>query len=214
MTNTSSLLKRAIFVSLLGHLTLFSIFNFSFGRKIPNLNYVSVISWGQLLQNRQVAEPSALADNPRRITRVKEFVGQKKALTDYNREPFLLSTSSFKPQLPLIPLSEKETFSQKSSLGVSLRSKTAPAIIFHPLLPYSFVLYFKDRQVAHVELMFNISLGSLRNAILVKRKISSGNLEGDLLSMRYISRYLFIQKAEFTPNNWQTVKIDLSAKND
>jgi len=47
---------------------------------------------------------------------------------------------------------------------------------------------------------------------VIKRKISSGNLEVDLLTMRYIGHYLFIQQKRFTPNNWQTVKIDLSEK--
>jgi hypothetical protein len=56
--------------------------------------------------------------------------------------------------------------------------------------------------------------GDKRNSILVKRRISSGNLEADLLSMRYISRYLFMQQRGFVPNKWQTVKIDLSTVND
>jgi hypothetical protein len=83
-------------------------------------------------------------------------------------------------------------------------------LVFHPLLPYQLQLYFKDRQTVHIELMFNIISGRENKAIVVKRKISSGNLEADLLSLRYISHYLFIQRARFQPNNWQTVKIDLS----
>ena len=83
-------------------------------------------------------------------------------------------------------------------------------ILFHPLLPYSFPLYFKDRQVAHVELLFKILQDKLRSYILVKRKISSGNLEVDLLSVRYISHYLFLRQAAFAPGAWQVVKVDLS----
>lgn len=86
-----------------------------------------------------------------------------------------------------------------------------PSIIFHPLLPFSFNIYFQDRQVAHVELMFKIISCGIRNSLLVKRKISSGNLDVDLLSMRYIGHYLFIKQNDFIPSEWQTVKIDLAA---
>jgi hypothetical protein len=86
--------------------------------------------------------------------------------------------------------------------------------MFYPRLPYHFALYFKDRQTVHIELMFQVISGAQRNSILVKRRVSSGNLEADLLSMRYISRYLFIQQRGFAPNKWQTVKIDLSTAND
>jgi hypothetical protein len=58
--------------------------------------------------------------------------------------------------------------------------------------------------------MFKVDSSGGRNSLEIKRKISSGNLEVDLLSMRYLSPYLFIQQNRFTPNNWQTVKIDLS----
>ena len=73
-------------------------------------------------------------------------------------------------------------------------------------------LYFKDRQLAHIELAFNIISGQKINPVVVKRKISSGNLEADLLSMRYISHYLYIQQAAFPSDVWQEVKIELSPK--
>ena len=84
----------------------------------------------------------------------------------------------------------------------------------HPLLPHDFALYFKDRQIAHVELEFNFVSSRQPAVAVIKRKISSGNLEVDLLSMRYIGHYLFIQQTKFAPNSWRTVKIDLSAKDD
>jgi hypothetical protein len=119
-----------------------------------------------------------------------------------------------KPPLVLAFNPGKGAFIKPVSTFLPVRKKE-PEIIFHPLLPYSFTLYFKDRQIAHVELLFNIvSNKGLRNAAVIKRKISSGNLEVDLLIMRYIEHYLFIQQARFTPNTWQSVKIDLSAKSD
>ncbi len=135
-------------------------------------------------------------------------------LNKVSKEPFLSARYYLKPSIPLAFNTEKEVFKEKiAPLAFSLKRKE-PQIIFHPLLPYSFTLYFKDRQVAHVELMFNLSSSGLHNSIEIKRKISSGNLEVDLLSKRYIGHYLFIQQARFTPNRWQSVKIDLSAKND
>jgi len=81
-----------------------------------------------------------------------------------------------------------------------------PVFTLHPLLPYQFDLYFKDRQQVHIELEFCVTRSNNRNFISLRRKISSGNLEADLLSMRYIGHYLFIQQEGFASNVWQTVK--------
>jgi hypothetical protein len=83
-------------------------------------------------------------------------------------------------------------------------------LMLHPLLPYQFNLYFRDRQTVHIELEFEITQADMRNFVSLRRKISSGNLEADLLSMRYIGHYLFIQQARFMPAKWQTVKIEFS----
>jgi hypothetical protein len=120
--------------------------------------------------------------------------------------------SYFKPRLFLPIIAYKQPFFESPApKPVSLR-KNEPSITLHPLLPYGFTLYFKDRQVAHMELAFKISSDSDRKLILLKRKVSSGNLEADLLAMRYIWHYLFIQQAKFTPGGWQVVKIDLSTE--
>jgi hypothetical protein len=86
----------------------------------------------------------------------------------------------------------------------------ASVLTFHPLLPYGLQLYFKDREAVHIELEFNIVSENGKDYIVVKRKISSGNLDADLLCSRYISHYLFIQRLGFAANKWQSVKIDLS----
>jgi hypothetical protein len=114
-----------------------------------------------------------------------------------------------KPPALLVTPCQKGPMKAIAVTALPRRARPA-AIVFHPVLPYSFSLYFKDRQVAHVELIYRLQPEGGQGSIAVKRKISSGNLEVDLLSMRYIRRYLFIQQA--AKNDWQTVKIDLSAK--
>ncbi len=88
-----------------------------------------------------------------------------------------------------------------------------PVLILHPSLPSQLELYFKDRQEVHIELLFNINADQEGGSIELKRRISSGNLQADLLSKRYLSHYLFIQRARFAPQQWLPVKIDLSGEN-
>ncbi|MFH1577731.1 MAG: hypothetical protein ABIC18_01495 [Candidatus Omnitrophota bacterium] len=85
--------------------------------------------------------------------------------------------------------------------------KADSSIIFYPPLPYHFLLYFSDRQAAHMEVSFYVSdKGTIAG---LKRKISSGNPEVDLLIMRNLNHFLNLCKTNFSPNSWQTVKIDL-----
>lgn len=218
----NAVLSKTIFISLLGHIAFFSILSLSFGNRIPKSDYTCVSFWGQFLRSSQVSPPFLGGAG----LSIKEFFIRKpdtlaldKSRTNalvrdkITRQSPLPTSYYLKPPLSLVSHTEKETFIKKS-LPLLFSSRREPTIIFHPLLPYDFTLYFKDRQVAHVELMFNVLSTPLRNSIVIKRKISAGNLEVDLLVMRYIGHYLFIQKTCFTPNNWQTVKIDLSAKND
>ena len=208
-----SSLKKTMIVSIIGHITVFSIFGFSFGNRIPRIEYASVSFWGQFLGSCQVSQPTATS----RINQIKEFFNRKpdtSALDTISRESIFLSRYYSKPPITLAFNSEKEAFIEKPEKLLFLPKRAQPSIIFHPLLPYGFTLYFKDRQVAHVELMFKITSEGERSSILLKRKISSGNLEVDLLVMRYIGRYLFIQRSNMPANNWQIVKIDLSAEND
>lgn len=206
----ASVSRKAIFISLLGHITVFSIFSLSFGNIIPPRQYIYVNFWGQLLSTSQVSAPSNQAGvlNTRFIRKPDIAI-----LNNASEELKLPSGSYFRPRLNLAIIKEREPFIDKLP-AFSPPKRNEPTIVFHPILPYSFPLYFKDRQIAHVELMFKTIASGSRNSILVKRKISSGNLEVDLLVMRYIGHYLFLQQPDFTPINWQTVKIDLSAKND
>jgi hypothetical protein len=114
-----------------------------------------------------------------------------------------------KPQVAVPAISSRQAV-KSPAIVVDSPKRRDPVLLLHPLLPYQFDLYFKDRQAVHIELEFFIAQSSDRNFVSLRRKISSGNLEADLLSMRYIGHYLFIQQARFMPNSWQSVKIEFS----
>jgi hypothetical protein len=209
---TNSILRQAIFISLLGHITLFSMFSLSFGSKIPELNFARVCFWGAIFRSSDLMNSRNfdIVYKTGRLTRKSEI----SVLDKINRENILGSRDYLKPPVSLVFNQEKIAFRQKLMPTTLIPGRKESAIMFYPRLPYHFALYFKDRQTVHIELMFQVISGAQRNSILVKRRVSSGNLEADLLSMRYISRYLFIQQRGFAPNKWQTVKIDLSTAND
>lgn len=209
---TNSIFKQTIFISILGHITLFTMFSFSFGPKIPPLNFTQIYFRGAILRGADLMGVQKF--NGRHKTGVMARKSEALVLDKISREPFQGFNDYSKP--PLTPAFDKEkiVFVEKAMPGLLVSGRKEPAIMFYPPLPYHFVLYFKDRQVAHIELMFEVISTGRKNSIFIKRKVSSGNLEADLLSMRYIGHYLFIQQAAFAPNNWQTVKIDLSALDD
>lgn len=201
-------LKQAIILSLLGHIAFFGVFTFSFGRPITQAIYPEISFWGQVLYKSQV---SPLRQKSAQASGKSLFLKPDISMLDERispKEP--VATTYLKPQTQLVFNPEKQLFVEKKQERPFSLKRKEPIIVFHPLLPYSFPLYFKDRQVAHVELEFNIVSSPSRSFTVVKRKVSSGNLEVDLLTMRYIGRYLFMQRQRFSPNSWQTVKIDLS----
>lgn len=210
----------SLFISILGHITVFSIFSFSFGGRIPSVNFAQVSFYGTILSEADLSRSFNHQDTKVAAMRKSNLLALAK--TDYR--PYLVRRDYLKPPVNLL-LSEVNPLTynigegvKQVSMGLNFSNplkRKEPIIMFYPHLPYHFTLYFKDRQAVHIELMFNITpCGSKKNSITLKRKISSGNLEADLLTMRYISRYLFIQQMGFIPNNWQTVKIDLSTVND
>lgn len=207
-----SVFKKTIFFSILSHLAVFGMFSFSFGPRIAPADYAVISFWGRILPNSELINNK----NFNSIEARKSFLVRTHALPAGKTDKVqpLLSDYYLKPQATLVFNREKIIFAQKLPPVSPLHKKKEQAIMFHPRLPYHFLLFFTDRQAVHIELMFSIISRGKMNSIAVKRKISSGNLEADLLGMRYISRYLFIEQARFQANNWQTVKIDLSAKND
>ncbi|MDD4953722.1 MAG: hypothetical protein PHG40_02310 [Candidatus Omnitrophica bacterium] len=208
----SSIFKKSIVISLLGHMAAFGIFNITFGSLIPRADRSSVFFWGEFLNNSEVSQeritPSIPAQRQVLFKKPDTTTIDKKGVVLVKQEgPYIKPT--FYPQFS----PQKTEFIQPQALSLPVVKKNKE-IIFHPLIPYGFTLYFKDRQVAHVELLFNTSSADIRRHPVVKRKISSGNLDADLLIMRYISHYLFIQEARIPAGGWQSVKIDLSAKSD
>ena len=210
---TTPVLKKALFFSFIGHLALFSLFNFSFGQRLLKPDFNGVDFLGSLVLNSELTSratgPVALGVGRLKPATQAVFVppspgpGTTVALDDFSKLPVVFSCI---PEKPLVL--------PKSAPLVYVHKRDEPVITFYPRLPYGFLIYFKDRQEVHIELMFNITFVSGARSIAVKRKISSGNLEADLLTMRYISHYLFVEQQRFSPNNWQSVKIDLSPKDD
>lgn len=201
--------KKAIAISILGHLAVFGIFNFSFGARIPPADYSQVFFWGSFLRRGDFAVPPF-----RRAISAEKAGLNKIALRNKNAENTLVARPYLKPLVNPHSGAQKLIFAQKAAAIIPAHKRNRKEIILYPGLPHHFLLYFKDRQMAHMELMFNILSQDRKNTILLRRKVSSGNLEADLLSMRYINHYLFIQQAAFVPDKWQAVKIDLSAKDD
>lgn len=197
-----SIFKKTLFISLAGHLAFFGIFNFSFGVKLPQLNQAPIAFLGDILQG---------VDFKSGITKSKFFIKNLQPDTkelDRSRLYYSLDAYHFKPQAILSAFPDKVLPQEEEA--ILLRSpKLESSIMLYPALPSHFLLYFKDRQIVHIELMFKTDPAG---HLYIKRKISSGNPEADLLTMRYITRYLFMQKAQFLPQSWQTVKIELSPK--
>lgn len=206
---TRAYFRNTIIISLLGHITLFSLFSFSFGKIILKIEYAPLVFLGQILPKTDL---SIYQNNIQHKNRIFNKRPDTSLLDNVNSGVFSATVPNLKPAVPIGFNKEKSSLLPAVAPLVYLHKRKESVIMFHPLLPYQLQLYFKDRQVVHIELMFNIISGREKNSILIKRRISSGNLEADLLSVRYIGHYLFIQQARFQANNWQTVKIDLSTE--
>lgn len=207
-------LNKSIFISLLGHLAVFSVFNISFGGKLVKADYGSIDFRGAIFTRLELLNS---LQQKVYIENLNPPAGSRKSNSsivpwpadNYKAAMDSLRISEFnKPRVQVVFNKEKMIYAGLNKPPEFLKHK--PAIMFYPRLPYYFNLYFKDRQIAHIELLFNILPKDSTDAVIIKRKISSGNLEADLLSIRYISQYLFMQKTRFIPNIWQTVKIELS----
>lgn len=203
-------LKKTVLLSLLGHLTLFNLIGFSFGKRLPQVNAVDVY----------FLKGASPAINPLHAqyidtSGIKYFLARKigaLTLQEARKVQPVVPEGYLKPGVALAFNEEKEGPGPHLTEELASPKKKESVIMFHPQIPYHVTLYFKDREVIHIELMFNVASTGNSSSIRIKRKISSGNLEADLLSMRYISRYLFMQRLSFPLNDWQTVKIDLSTK--
>lgn len=218
--------KTAIFISLIWHAVCFSSVELTFGKKVAESNFelTKIFFLGPILQKADYYPQSAqqtktsaadklkarnlvnpVRKNPFRkrrhsngLTMLKPGYGEARGLIFEN---ILLK----KP--PTLIFTESKAAYFKSTPFLKVK-KADSSIMFYPPMPYHFLLYFKDRQVAHMEVAFYISPdGKIAG---LKRKISTGNPEVDLLIMRNLSHFLNLCKSNFSLNSWQTVKIDLS----
>lgn len=214
-------LKKAIFLSLAGHLAVLGIFGFSFGNKIPIADYGSINFLGDFLKKYDfLSEKRPDKDYFKKniIISSQQQSFFKKSVNSQNQKKALAKEVIFGPFVkPKVSASFSGT---KQSYFIRLPDwqiapkKKRDVLTFYPVMPRHFSLYFKDRQVAHIELMFNIPKDKKNAVVTIKRKVASGNLEVDLLSKRYMSHYLYLQQSRFTPDKWNTVKIELAPKND
>ena len=210
MINT--VFKKVLSLSILCHIAIFSLFSFSFKNIIPDFNYTSFYFFGKLFTGPVLTSSSNI-----KLKDTKSLFFLKPDSPMINKietSPLFMMQQYYRPMLMPGFVRKKEDLPDSFGLNAIAPKRKAPEIIFHPVLPYGFQLYFNDRQVAHVELKFKIDAKDNSNYIRIKRNISSGNLEVDLLTLRYIERYLFIERLRFKPESWQTVRIDLSEKND
>ena len=202
------LFKKCVVFSALWHLATFGVFGLSFGPRMKPVSDSKISFWGGFLSPAQLNEPlpafrlaRPLLNKPvgffsRKTEKPKAYTFDNYCLKPYSEAPFI---------------TEKRLYAKEAPLPSPLKRRE-PQIVLHPSLPYDFTIYFKDRQVAHVELVYKAVPQPFRKSLLLQRKVSSGNLEVDLLIMRYIGHYLFMRQAWVSSAEWQTVKIDLSAQ--
>lgn len=206
--------KKAVIFSFVGHLAAFGVFSFSFADRAAIGGHTAIYFMGGILNNRDLKPSPGQAMGRAAGTVIRELFGRGKAFLPKRQLQVpsdFLELGYIKPQVGPLARGEKTwPMPIRISAAQPFVIKTPP-VFFYPQLPYNFPLYFKDRQVAHIELAFQVASQDSKGSLLVKRKISSGSLETDLLSMRYISRYLSLQQGAFAPGQWQAVKIELSA---
>lgn len=204
-------LKTTLFISLFWHALCFIVFEPTFGNSLNKFCFTEISFLGYILnsndfiidrEGKNVFKPQ---DNLKHRFNQVNF---KPHYPDDERFLFLI-----RGDRPLLDTGrEKIILMSKPNSDILQRYKRESTFLFKPRLPYSFLIYFRDRQKAHIEFMFYIP--GKGKAAVVKRKISSGNLEADLLAGRYIARHLYLVEDQFPTNSWQSVKIDITKAND
>lgn|GEM_PF-5314618 len=198
----------AIVVSLCGHLLGFSFIQPSLDTAYSEAKFLKIFFLGSLFDQKEILLP--IVNNE---VIKEDFLNKKITLN--------LKTVYLKPHYKGIEFLNLKINRGLFNLNLNnekkiiypspehyLLKKETP-LMFYPYLPYSFLIYFKDRQKAYLEFSFYISKSKL---VSINRKITSANLEVDLLVMRYISRSLYLIKDSFPTDCWQTVKIELKQK--
>ena len=211
-------LRNALFVSLIWHILCGGVIDPTFGEILGNAHFPEVLFLGSILDSRDLVSHSQEKREDRHskdslYSYINLFNFKTSVLSKEKGESF---SSLIKYKRPLFNLSyqPEEKIITRARLDHSILDeyKKDSSLVFYPRLPYSFLIYFKDRQKAHIEFSFFISKEGV--ITFIDRKITSGNLEVDLLASRYINRHLNLIKGQFLTDTWQTVKIDLTRRDD
>lgn len=200
---------RPLILSMLGHAAVLVLVAFTFPQQPGSPVPQRMIFAGEVWQG---AVPALKPQRPAIAVEGRLAGAQKRVLASGGEDMFadMRRYAWIKPAALISAVAAKSI-----PAGSELVSKPVyrdPVLILHPSLPAQLELYFKDRQEVHIELLFNISPDDQGGSLELKRRVSSGNLQADLLSKRYLSHYLFIQRARFAPGQWLPVKIDLSGQ--
>jgi hypothetical protein len=199
-------LKFAAIVSLFCHIFCFNSIEFTFDDKMSEKDseFSRIFFLGSILN-----EYDHYSQDQHRETDYSKNRLNARGLTDMlavKSSPIYELGSDFKKP-PLANLIDNKIVYLQPYLTPETK-RAESSIMFYPPMPYHFLLYFKDRQTAHMEVAFYISPKG--RVLGLKRKISSGNPEVDLLIMRNLAHFLNLCKSNFALGFWQTVKIDLS----
>lgn len=209
----ASPLRVTLLLSASIHIACFGIFEPTFGSSLSKPNLTQIAFLGPILEvfdfSPTVNYPQSMDKN---ISKYTPVLKSQSLIKKQESEFLSLKVLPLKPLVTTGFKKDKSTFIPKIDLASLKQRKREPTVIFYPPLPYSFLLYFQDRQTAHIEFMFYISKDDKVTSI--KRKISSGNLDADILALRYIAHYLNLYEENFPADSWQTVEIDLSREND
>ncbi|RJP28214.1 MAG: hypothetical protein C4533_06995 [Candidatus Omnitrophota bacterium] len=203
----SGLLRKAIFLSALGHFSAFVLFSFSFGSNLSPLNAPQILFWGSFLKQADLKINHSYVETPAAIEKIQIYLPRSSAFKISSAEMSVFT----KPQLRCFYNDKKMSFAQRAVYN-NTDDKKSRVIIFKPGLPEDLMIYFKDRQQAYLELAYTSGNPDNPGLLLIKRKISSGNLEVDLLCMRYLSHYLSLRRDLFTSNKWNKASIELAPK--
>jgi hypothetical protein len=198
--------RYGILVSCAFHGITAALFTFSFGRVLPAPSVTETHFLGQLLNSWDIVPEMAAATG---MVRTREGVDAllPAAKSRARAVPEQLPFAALKPGRAVVIVPEKGSAAFHQ---VPFPVRVEPVITFYPHLSPNILLYFKDRQNIHMELGYMMELRQGRPKVQVRRRVSSGNLEADLLSMRYIGRSLMLHQVYLEPSHWYRAKIDLA----
>ena len=224
--NSNTGMRFAVIVSLFCHVFCFKGIEFTFGNNKAageGSKFSKIFFLGPILQESVDYYSPSTQESDYSQTRLNAriFTPLEIKIANWENKRFLtgftdILTTQYSPIYELSPDFKKPPLADSvnhkiayfESSPVPKMKKADSSIMFYPAMPYHFLLYFKDRQIAHMEATFYIS--STGKIAGIKRKISSGNPEVDLLIMRNLTHFLNLCKSNFALGSWQTVKIDLS----